>query len=121
MTSAGKCTTRPHRACGELDRLVRLRPTTGAAAHDAEQRKASDGDGCSGERAKTLDDALYRVQEQGTVGIVPHHGRETAADIDVQGPLMTTVIDGCRFWKGRLKEATVSFRCYVWMQCMHGR
>jgi hypothetical protein len=47
MTSAGKCTTWPHRACGD-DRLVRLRPTTGAVAHDAEQRKAWDGDGCSG-------------------------------------------------------------------------
>jgi hypothetical protein len=60
------------------------------------------------ERAKTLDDPLYRVQEQGTVGTVAHHGRETAVDIDVKGPLMTTVIDGGRFWKGRLKEETVS-------------
>jgi hypothetical protein len=60
------------------------------------------------EHAKTMDEPLYKVQEQGTEGTVAHHGRETAADIDVQGPLMTTVIDGGGFWKGRLKEATVS-------------
>jgi hypothetical protein len=72
------------------------------------------------ERTKTLEDALYKVQEQGTVGIVPHHGRETAADIDVQGPLMTTVIDGCRFWKGRLKEATVSGAMSGCSACVEG-
>jgi hypothetical protein len=55
MTSAGECTTWPHRACGD-DRLVRLRPCecepdmTGVAARDAEQRKAWNGDGCSGAR-----------------------------------------------------------------------
>jgi hypothetical protein len=69
------------------------------------------------EHAKTLDDPLYKVQEQGTVGTVAHHGRETATTIDVQGPLMTTVIDGGRFWKGRLKEAIVLGAMSGWSVC----